>query len=267
MDTLNLKDQWVVVTGASSGLGREMAIQLATQHQANIIIIARRTQQLETLKEEIRKVCASEVVIFTLDVSDINAVKTFSEHILIKYDIRALVLNAGVTYFGAHKALDLPTKNQILNVNIHGSLEMLTIFHNHFVSKNSPSGILVISSMGAYHPVPYQALYSGTKAFLFNFAYALGFENENPNYQISIFTPGGIQTEMTSDKKFNKLKSWMMPVDVAAKEAIKTLITRKRVYIPGFFNRIGNYFMHLIPKSWIGNQMATMYKKSLGLNS
>ena len=44
MDTLNLKDQWVVVTGASSGLGREMAIQLATQHQANIIIIARRTR-------------------------------------------------------------------------------------------------------------------------------------------------------------------------------------------------------------------------------
>lgn len=267
MEKLNLKDKWVVVTGASSGLGRAIALQLAIRNQANIIIVARRTHQLEALKEEINKLCHSEVVIITLDISDSNAVKIFSENILLKYEISGLVLNAGVTFFGAHYELNLETKNQILNVNIHGSLEMLTIFHNYFVSKKSPSGILVISSMGAYHPVPYQALYSGTKAFLFNFAYALGFENENPNYQISIFTPGGIETEMTSDKKFNKLKSWMMPVETAASEAIHTLISRKRVYIPGFFNRIGNYFMHLIPKSWIGSQMAKMYKKSLGLNS
>lgn len=266
MKKLNLRDKWVVVTGASSGLGREIALQLAIKNQANIIIVARRTNHLEALKKEINNLCNSEVVIFTLDISDSDAVKTFSENIIANFEVSALVLNAGVTYFGAHKDLNLETKDQIINVNIHGSFEMLSIFHNHFVSKNNPSGILVISSMGAYHPVPYQALYSGTKAFLFNFAYALGFENENPNYQISIFTPGGIETEMTSDAKFNKLKSWMMPVKTAASEAIFTLINRKRVYIPGFFNRIGNFFMHLIPKNWIGGQMANMYKKSLEMN-
>jgi short-subunit dehydrogenase len=122
---------------------------------------------------------------------------------------------------------------------------------------------MLVSSMAGFFPVPYQAAYSATKAFITAFGNALHNELQNPDFSITVFSPGGIATEMTDNSKFNDLKGWLMPVSEAAKEGIHAFITRKYNYVPGLLNRIGNVFMNFLPKKFISGKMSKVYLKSL----
>jgi short-subunit dehydrogenase len=261
--TLDLQNKWVLVTGASSGLGKEMAIQLAKNNNANLILIARRLENLEQIKNEIEAKYLVQVSIFKADLSLESETKTVFESIVSQFELSAVILNAGVTHFGRHLEIAETDRKNILNTNVLNTLYSIEFWANYFEKKNISSALMIISSMGAYHPVPYQALYSGSKGFVFNFAFALSYEIKNPHFSITLYTPSGIETEMTQSEKFDSLKNWMMPVDTAAREAIYAMTHRKRVYIPGFFNRIGNFFMNFAPKTLIGAQMAKLYRKSL----
>jgi short-subunit dehydrogenase len=122
---------------------------------------------------------------------------------------------------------------------------------------------MIVSSMAALFPVPYQAAYSGTKAFILSFITALSTELRNPGLSLTVYTPGGIATEMTSNAKFNDLKGWLMPVDEAAKEGIHAMQTRKLAFAPGFLNRVGSVFMNFLPRKFLLTQMGKIYLKSL----
>jgi short-subunit dehydrogenase len=96
-----------------------------------------------------------------------------------------------------------------------------------------------------------------------SFVNALAFEIKNPKLSLTVYAPGGIETEMTKDEKFNDLQKWLMPVNQAAKEGIYALKSRKFNYIPGALNRTGNRFMKLLPRRFIMKQLAKTYLKSL----
>lgn len=261
--TLDLQNKWVLITGASSGLGKEMAIQLAAKYKSNLILIARRLENLEILKQEIEAKYEVQVAIFKADLSIEKDTQDVFEKIATDFEVSAAILNAGITHFGKHLEISEANRKNILNTNVLNTLFSIEFWAKYFEQKNISSALMIVSSMGAYHPVPYQALYSGSKGFIFNFAFALSYEIKNPEFSITLYTPSGIETEMTQSEKFDSLKGWMMPVDVAASEALHAMIHRKRVFIPGFFNRIGNFFMNFAPKTLIGAQMARLYRKSL----
>jgi hypothetical protein len=263
MSKLQFKNKWVLVTGASSGLGEEMARQLANHHGANLILLARRKDKLDNLKYDLEKQAGIQVKVITADLSKLEEVDQALDEILKDGDLYGAILNAGITYFGKHEELTWDYFQTMLQTNVNAVARMTNRLAFDFENTGKEGGILIVSSMAAIFPVPYQAAYSGTKAFILSFATALSHELKNRNFSITVYTPGGIVTEMTAGEKFNDLKSWLMPVNQAAKEGIDAFVKRKLVRIPGFMNRVGGFFIKFLPKGFVMKQMSGVYRKSL----
>ncbi|MGY4537217.1 short-subunit dehydrogenase [Mucilaginibacter sp. UYNi724] len=263
MKNLQLNNKWVLVTGASSGLGEEMARQLATVHKANLIIAARRADKLNELKAELEKAAGIQVKVIVADLSIPEEADRVIAESIANGNLHAAILNAGVTYFGRHTDLAWGNFENILKTNVIGVVRMTNSLVQYFDKPGKPGGVMLVSSMAGFFPVPYQAAYSATKAFITAFGNALHNELTNPEFSITVFAPGGIATEMTHGAEFNELQAWLMPVKQAAKEAIHALVTRKYNYIPGLLNRLGNVVMNFLPSKFIGGKMSKVYLRSL----
>lgn len=263
MSKLQFKNKWVLVTGASSGLGEEMSRQLAYEHQANLILLARRKEKLEQLKIELEKEAGVSVKVIVADLSDIEDVNKAIDEILKDGQLYGAILNAGVTYFGRHAELTWNQFQTMLQTNVISVVCITNRLVAHFEAMGNEGGILIVSSMAALFPVSYQSAYSGTKAFILSFARALAHEIRNPKFSLSVYAPGGIVTEMTAGENFNDLQAWLMPVKKAAKEGIYGFRVRKSIYVPGLLNRVGGFFMNLLPKKFITGKMSKVYEKAL----
>lgn len=263
MRALDFNNKWVLVTGASSGLGYEMAQQLAHQHHANLIIAARRADKLHQLKADLEHDANVQVKVIVADLSVPEDVERLISGCLNGQELYAAVLNAGITHFGPHAELSQHAFELLVQTNVISVVRLTGELVKHFEQTRSEGGIMIVSSMAGIFPVPYQAAYSGTKSFLIGFANALAHEIQSRVLSLTIFAPGGIVTEMTATEQFNDLQGWLMPVRQAAKEGIYALKTRKFNYVPGAINRVGNVFMKLLPKKMIISILAKTYQRSL----
>jgi len=263
MKYLDFKGKWVLITGASSGLGEEMARQFAYQYGANLILLARRRERLEQLRDILEKETDTQVDIVVADLSKSEEVEDLLNSILERREVYAAVLNAGITYLG--KQLELPNEqfNQLIQTNIVSVTYMTNLLTRHFEEMQSAGGIMIVSSMAAIFPTPFQAAYAGTKAYLLNFASALSQELTNQQFSITVFMPGGIATEMTAGEKFNELRGYLMPVEQVAYEGVEAFRKRRSTYISGFLNRLSSKLSFLLRKDFIIKQMGKTYRKSL----
>lgn len=263
MKPLDFTGKWILITGASSGLGREMAYQLAQQHKANLILLARRAELLQKIKEDLQRNAGVAVETWSVDLSDQEQVKTAMDLILSRGRLDGAILNAGVTYFGPHLDISENEFDRLLQVNVKSVVYMTTRLVEYF-ERGAPGAIMLVTSMAAFLSTPYQAAYSGTKAFLLNFADALRFEVKNPGLSITVFAPGGIATEMTGGQKFDALRTWLMPVEQAAGVAVKAFKHRKKLAIPGLSNKAGWVLSRILPRWFMTRQLGKTYGKALG---
>ena len=240
-----------------------MACQLALKHKANLIIAARRADKLNVLKQELEQKAGIKVKVVVADLSIPADVERLIKESTEGQKLTAAILNAGVTYFGLHTELPQNEFKNLLQTNVISVVEVTTELVKYFEQSKQEAGVMVVASMAALFPAPYQAAYSGTKSFLIGFANALAHEIQSRVLSLTIFAPGGIVTEMTATEQFNDLQGWLMPVRQAAKEGIYALKTRKFNYVPGAINRVGNVFMKLLPKKMIISILAKTYQRSL----
>lgn len=259
----DFKNKWILVTGASSGLGFEIAFQLASQFGAHLILVARREEQLTVLKSRINDNCDSKIELIKADLTQPEEIEKVITCCLNKEAFYGAVLNAGMTYLGEHIEMSTSTQAQIINLNIQSTLALTNAFVKHFEANDEEGTVMVVSSMAAFVPAPYQALYSGTKAFLTNFYHSLSHEIKNPNFKLSVFSPGGIKTEMTNRDEFNDFESYMLPVDEAAREALRCYKRGMYNHIPGVGNRIGVIALGFLPKRIFSKLMGKKYYKSI----
>jgi len=260
---LDFNNKWVLITGASSGLGYEMASQLARYHHANLIIAARRGDKLNQLKTDLERDANVQVKVVVADLSLPEDVERLIAESLAGQELYAAILNAGITHFGPHAELSQDQFQRMVQTNVISVVRLTGELVKHFEQSGATGGIMIVSSMAGIFPVPYQAAYSGTKSFLIGFANALAHEIKSRALSLSIFAPGGVVTEMTATEKFNDLQGWLMPVSQAAKEGIYALKYRKFNYVPGALNRVGNVFMKFLPKKLIVGILAKTYQRSL----
>lgn len=260
---MNFSEKWVLISGASSGLGQEMARRLALQHRANIIAVARRKPQLEALKSELESQASVQVHIIDADLSRMDEVDRVLQEALNGREIYAAILNAGITHFGEHSDLNWDQFEKMLSLNVSSIVRMTQPLIDHLAKQSDPGGFMFVSSMSGLIPVPYQAAYSGTKAFLVNFGCALSEEIRNLNISVTVYAPGGIQTEMTQTSHFKPLERWLMPVAGAAEEALEAFRSRKPVHVPGIGNRVGAFFAGILPRRWILSWVGGVYRGAL----
>jgi uncharacterized protein len=260
MKPMDFRDRWLLVTGASSGLGREMAKVLATVHGANLIVVARRQDRLDALKLELAALCSAQVLTVRADLSRLEDIdRVLSE--VAQHPLYGAILNAGVTHFGPHAELDWPAFQQMLDTNVTGVVRMTNALLPLLEQTNG--GLMLVSSMAGVLPVPFQTAYSATKAFLVHFGCGLFHEYKGRSVSITTYTPGGIISEMTDGETFTPLRRWLMPTNLAAREGITALRLRKYLYAPGVANRVAGAFVRMLPRQFATGILGNQYRNAL----
>jgi len=256
----------VLVTGASSGLGRELAIQLARDHKANLVLVARRAERLAELARELTTNFGVEVDLVTADLSQMGEVERVVS-LANERGLYAAILNAGVTHFGHHDELSFPEFEKMLDLNVRGTVRLTMAVADALERSAEGGGVLIVASLSGLTPVPYQTAYSGTKGFLVKYGWALHHELLPRGVSVSVFAPGGIVSEMTDGEHFNDLRAWLMPVDRAARSALSGFRRRKALIIPGFlYNWLRGFVLKIVPENFVVGRMAVTYRASLQRN-
>ncbi len=232
--------EYTLITGASSGIGLEMARHLASGGN-NVILVARRREKLEKLREELTASFNVDVVIYDRDLSDpAIAVSLYEE---IRKDgllVSALINNAGFGDYGNFKDSSLAVSMDMISVNISSLVALSRLYLEHAVPRNKGK-ILNVASILSFFPFPNYAVYAATKAFVLSFTESLRSELSSTGITVSALCPGPTDTEFTTGEMLNT-NSYQgvkqMDASEVAKQGIDGMNKGKDIIIPGFMNKI-----------------------------
>jgi uncharacterized protein len=261
MNPMELRGRWVLVTGASSGLGREMAKILAVRYGAHLLLVARREDRLKELARELEQSAGVKVDLCVADLSKLEDVDRVIEAATTGRELFGAILNAGVTHFGKYSELTWDAFRSMLDTNVTATVRMATALIPAL--ERHGGGLMIVSSMAGMHPVPFQTHYSSTKAFLVHFGVGLWHELQGRNVSVTSYLPSGVVSEMTSGERFNALRGWLMPVEQAASEGVEAFRNRKYLHISGFTNRVGSVFARMLPQRFATALVAAQYRNAL----
>ncbi|MFI5301022.1 MAG: SDR family NAD(P)-dependent oxidoreductase [Polyangiales bacterium] len=265
MEKLTLADKTVLVTGASSGLGLEMARQLARDFKAHPILVARRKDKLETLAKELESYGVKPRVIAADMTKPEDVARLFAD--ATSTPLHAAILNAGVTYFG--KTLDHENDDiaSLIATNVTSVIHLTQQLVPYLVQRNESGGVMIVSSMASFQPMPFQAVYGGSKAFVTSYATALAEEVRDQSVSVTTFCPGGIATEMMDgaglSTKYPKGHAMVMDVEPCARLAIDAFIGRKVLFVPGGLNKMAAVAAQLAPRGLVTRLVANDYRGAL----
>lgn len=266
MQNLSLQGKYTLITGASSGLGLEMARYVARDHKGHLVLVARRLDRLEALAVELRA--------HGVEVACIQADMTRREDVLRTFEeatkgraIHAAILNAGVTYLGRVIDHDFEDFERMLATNVTSVVLLAQRFAQHIIASSPGGGIMIVSSVAGTTPTTYQSAYSGTKAFLNNFGLAFAQELAEEPVSLTMFVPGGIATEMGeksgTDRKFKKGDVGMMDADECARRAVDGLVARRRFVVPGALNQLNDLLLRFTPRAMAAAVTAKVFRDAL----
>lgn len=239
---------WALVTGASSGIGREYALQLAAEG-LNIAVLARRKERLESLVQEIEATHQVETRVIVADLTAPDVVDNIQAS-TSDITIGLLVNNAGDGVPGAFLKQDVSAYQRTIQLNI---TTPMTLSH-HFgeqMRQRGKGGIIFTASTAGYTGSPYLANYAAAKSYMISFGMALHTELKENGVDVLVLSPGATHTEMV-EMEGTSMKDAPMPWMEASQVAhigIKNL-GKKTAVIPGGANNIMTFMMtHLMPRS------------------
>ena len=253
-----------VVTGASSGMGREFALQLSGYVKVDEIwVIARRTEALENLKEQI----PVPVRPISLDLCKEESFESYRQLLEAeKPDVKLLVNAAGFGKFGDYDAISLEDDLRMIDLNCKSLVAMtrLTLPYMH-----SGSHVLQLDSLSAFQPVPFIATYGATKSFVLSYSRAVNAELKPKGIRMMTMNPGWVKTEFFNHaletngegrvKYYNKLWEAKDVVATGLKDLYKT---RKDYSIHGLSVRNQVRLVKLLPHSMVMSTWISQQKKA-----
>lgn len=263
MKPMNFRGRWVLVTGASSGLGLEMARLLAREHGANIIAVARREDRLTALKAELESRHGVQVLPLAADLSRGEDVQRLYARAVDGRDVYGVVLNAGVTFYGHVLEESHETFEAMLATNVSSLVQLSKRFATYLAQRGEGGGIMLVASVAGFAPLPYQTTYAATKSFVISYGHGLGYEVRKQGVSVTVFAPGGISTEMMTvsglSRKFKAGDVGMMTPERCAKLAVDAFARRKQLSVPGLLNRVLATAMKLLPHGLLVPRIADLY--------
>jgi hypothetical protein len=252
----------VLITGASSGIGLELA-KLFAAEGGRLILSARNTGALEKLAGELRREHKIEAIVLPADLSLPESPKQiFQELSEKKIFVDVLVNNAG---FGLHDEfvqLPLARQMEIIQVNIMALTELTGLFLPGMVERKR-GGILNVASVAGFLPGPGMAVYYATKAFVLSFTEALVEELAGSGVVVSAFCPGATETnfsQIARGQKSRASKSVKMPAEQASRYGYEAFRRKQAVAIPGIINRCMVFLIRILPR-WAVRKAVNSYNK------
>ena len=241
----------VLITGASSGIGLELA-RLFAADKSNLILVARSQDRLAALAEELRKSRGVEVVVLPQDLADPNVPQAiFDATKGLAVDV--VVNNAGFGAVGA--VVDLPLQRQLdmLQVNIVALTHLTRLFLSGMVDRHR-GGILNVGSTAGFQPGPGMAVYYATKAYVLSFAEALAEEVAGTGVRVSCLAPGPTATRFGADSGMEKslfFKLGAMDAATVARRGYRGFRRGKVIVVPGLKNKLGAFSVRFAPRSFV----------------
>ena len=234
-----------LITGASSGLGADMARVLVNEGY-EVILVARRKTKLEKLAKEL----GDKAQIIVMDISStFNCMQLYNNVKKEKIDI--LINNAGFGSFGPFNNTKIDKELDMIDLNIKGVHTLTKLFLKDF-KKQDKGYILNVASSAGFMPGPLMATYYATKSYVLNLSLAISEElkKENSNVSISVLCPGSVETE------FNKVAGVSFKIKAlnssdVAKYTIKKMFKEKLIIIPGISMKILVFLTRFVPRKLI----------------
>ncbi|GBD86321.1 fatty acyl-CoA reductase [bacterium BMS3Abin03] len=222
---MNLENKVILLTGASSGIGRNLAVQLAEKN-CSLALVARREELLNNLKKEIAgKV--SGVEIYVCDVTDKDKVNTVVQDVINKFGrVDVAILNAGVGVKSGINDFDTEKAKEVFETNVIGIINFINALLPDLLKRKA--GIIAgVSSLADARGFPGSGFYCASKAAATIFLESLRVELKSYNIKVITVKPGYVRTPMTDKNKFPM--PFIINADKAAKIIIKGIEKEKRI--------------------------------------
>lgn len=241
---------FTLITGASSGIGKEIAFECAAHHQ-NLLLVALPNTGLRSVVNEISSLYDVKIKMIELDLTAGDSVQfilnfILQENICLKY----LINNAGIGYASPFQKVDFSLVSTLIKLNVHAVVE-LTHKLLPELKKSAGAGILNVCSMASWFPVPNKSIYAASKSFLMSFSKSLHHELKSDKIYVGCLCPGATPT---SDSVKQRMKEggklhylFACPVKTVARKAVKGMINNNQLIIPNPADQLVLLISRFIP--------------------
>lgn len=242
------KQTMVVITGASSGIGTELAKGLA-RRGFPLMLVARRRERLDELADRLRDTDKVDVEVLPLDLSDADSRAKLAER-LSADPIAGLCNSAGFGTSGRFYELPPERESEEVTLNALALMELTRAVLPGMVERGA-GAVLNIASIAGFQPIPFMAVYSASKAFVLTFSEAVQEELHGTGVSVTALCPGPVPTEwaeIANAERFSVPLAQVSPQEVAD-QAIRGMLSGKRGVVPGLVPKFASTGGRLLPRS------------------
>ncbi|MGA8170373.1 MAG: SDR family oxidoreductase [Methylocystis sp.] len=253
-----------VVTGASDGIGADLARVFAAKGH-EVVLVARRRDRLDALSNEIVAAGAPKPLVVALDLCESGAVDAL-EHSLREagLTVEILVNNAGFGLIGPSIGLDRVEQLAMVDLNVRALTELTLRFQNEIAAARG--AILNVASIAAFMPGPNFAIYYASKAYVRSFSEGLAQEMAPLGVKVSCLCPGPVETGfqaragMAFEGAMSSMKPALVPSAEVARQGYEGLMAGKRIIVPGNMNKIMLAMVQITPRAVLMPMLAYAQK-------
>ncbi len=251
---------YILITGASSGLGSEFARQLAAEGH-DLILVARRRDLLDALAAELITLNGIMTRSFTVDLSDLDAVAELAKTLKTEgLELDGLINNAGYGLLGDFSSMPLEGQLGMINLNVT-SLMAVTHHMLPLFTQSAGNFIINVGSVASFIAIPSFAVYAASKAAVLSFSDALGTELSERGISVSTLCPGATATEFMDVAKIPK-KAMKGTKFMTSEEVVKESLAKRdtAIVVTGGSNRMQVNMAKFMPRSYLRRKMANRRK-------
>ena len=244
---------YCLITGASHGIGKAISCEWASRG-ISIIAVAIDSYALQELKEEIESNYMVSCMTLTKDLLDINSPQQVFDWCVENHiDVQVLINNVGFGSTGSFEDTTLDFDISLVKLNVFPMIQLTKLFLP-VLKKFEKSFILNMSSLGSLRPIPYKALYSASKSFIYSFSRAISSELKEDSVHVSVSCPAGVYTNEAAVKRIKisgKIGKWTsLSANIVAKYIVNGMLNGKRLIIPGVGAKFLMVLMKLLPENF-----------------
>lgn len=233
---MKLNNKNVLITGASSGIGKSFAYLLASKG-ANLVLVARSKSKMDEIAKEAEDKYQVKAHVLQKDLSKPESAKSLYDEIKAKQiNIDLLINNAGFGKWGRFESFLVKEYQEMIQLNITSLTELCYYFIEDFKEKEE-SGIINVGSTASFLPIPYSGVYGATKSYVLSFTEALVGELENTSINVFCLCPGGTESNFNrvanSNNTVDNSTTELMSSDEVAKIGLEAFLAKKHYVITG----------------------------------
>lgn len=263
---MDSENKYALVTGATSGIGYELA-RVFAENGYNLILVARSQEELQTKSRELSAQYGIEAIPLPKDLFNPNAATELYEEVQAKgITVNVLVNDAGQGVYGKFAESDLDRQLQIIQLNIVSLTTLTYLFLKDMLNRNEGK-ILQLGSVVSEIPATLQAVYGGTKAYVLSLTEALISEVKDTDVTLTVLQPGATDTDFfnkagAQNSKIVEDKSKLSDPAEVAKDAYKALMKGDDKVVSGLKNKVQVAMSNIIPDTMLAEQMRKQSEES-----